>query len=82
ADGEDMVDRVIMDIKVHQNQDTVFISGLPDDINDEQLASHYGSIGMIKIDKKTGKPKIWIYRDKATGKGKGEATLTYEDPEA
>ncbi|CAG2121662.1 unnamed protein product, partial [Medioppia subpectinata] len=64
------------------NQDTVFISGLPDDISEDQLASHYGSIGMIKIDKKTGKPKIWIYRDKASGKGKGEATLTYEDPEA
>jgi RNA-binding protein FUS len=34
------------------------------------------------LDKKTGKPKIWIYRDKVTGKGKGEATLTYDDPEA
>src|SRR5699024_605464 len=28
----------------------------------------------------TKRPKIWIYRDKATGEGKGEATLTYEDP--
>ena len=26
------------------------------------------------------KHKIWIYRDKVTGEGKGEATLTYEDP--
>jgi len=34
----------------------------------------------VKIDKKTGKPKTWIYRDKMTGKGKGEATLTYDDP--
>jgi RNA-binding protein FUS len=32
------------------------------------------------MDKKTGKPKIWIYRDKNSGKGKGEATLTYDDP--
>jgi RNA-binding protein FUS len=62
------------------NQDTVFISGLPDDISEDQLVSHFGSIGVIKIDKKTGKPKIWIYRDKISGKGKGEATLTYDDP--
>ena len=27
-------------------------------------------------------PKIWIYKDKATGEGKGEATITYEDEEA
>lgn len=26
------------------------------------------------------KHRIWIYRDKVTGEGKGEATLTYEDP--
>ena len=32
------------------------------------------------MDKNTRKPKIWIYRDKMTGEGKGEATLTYEDP--
>ena len=35
-----------------------------------------------QIDKKTNGPKIWIYKDKATGDGKGEATITYEDEEA
>lgn len=34
----------------------------------------------VQIDKKTGKSKIWIYKDKITGKGKGEATVTYDDP--
>lgn len=29
---------------------------------------------------KNQKQKIWIYRDKNSGEGKGEATLTYEDP--
>jgi len=33
-------------------------------------------------DKKTGRPKVWIYRDKMTGMPKGEATITYEDDQA
>lgn len=38
------------------------------------------SAGIIKMDKKTKKPKIWLYRDKATGGLKGDGTVTYEDP--
>lgn len=33
-------------------------------------------------DKKTGKPKIWLYRNKETGESKGEATITYDDANA
>lgn len=47
-----------------------------------ELEQSFGSIGVIKIDKKTGNSKIWIYKDKATGEGKGEATVTYDDEEA
>lgn len=36
----------------------------------------------IQKDKRTNKPKIWIYRDKESGKGKGECTITYDDPAA
>lgn len=61
-------------------QDTIFISGLPDDATEDQLAEHFGQIGLIKYDKKNDCKKIWIYKDKATGKSKGEATLTYDDP--
>ncbi|XP_064461451.1 uncharacterized protein LOC135371278 isoform X4 [Ornithodoros turicata] len=60
--------------------DTIFVSNLPEDVAESQLSEHFGSIGLIKLDKKTGKNKIWIYRDKMTGKGKGEATVTYDDP--
>ncbi|KAK8764922.1 hypothetical protein V5799_032470, partial [Amblyomma americanum] len=60
--------------------DTIFVSNLPEDVGEMQLAEHFGAIGLIKIDKKTGKNKIWIYKDKITGKGKGEATITYDDP--
>ncbi|OIW17352.1 hypothetical protein TanjilG_22464 [Lupinus angustifolius] len=33
-------------------------------------------------DKRTGRPKIWLYRDKETNEPKGDATVTYEDPHA
>lgn len=49
-----------------QNVDQVYVSGLSGDVTEEDLAAHFGSIGMLKEDKKRGKPKIWLYRDKAT----------------
>lgn len=33
----------------------------------------------MQKDRRTQKPKIWIYKDKATGSGKGECTITYDD---
>eukprot|EP00803_Ostreobium_quekettii_P001112 evm.model.scf_427.1 EVM.evm.TU.scf_427.1 scf_427:17526-18888(-) len=60
--------------------DTVYITGLPATITEEDLAEYFGSIGVIKIDKKARRPKIWLYRDKATGGLKGDGTVTYEDP--
>lgn len=60
--------------------DTIFVAGLPEDVTDSQIADYFGAIGLIKIDKKTGRQKIWIYKDKETGRGKGEATVTYDDP--
>lgn len=35
---------------------------------------------LMQIDKKTGGPRIWIYKDKMTGMPKGECTVTYDDP--
>ncbi|GMH07075.1 hypothetical protein Nepgr_008915 [Nepenthes gracilis] len=46
------------------------------------LAEYFGAIGLIKKDKRTGRPKIWLYRDKVTSEPKGDATITYEDPHA
>lgn len=34
-----------------------------------------------QTDKRTGLPKVWIYKDKNTGVPKGEATITFDDPE-
>ncbi|XP_006660668.1 transcription initiation factor TFIID subunit 15 isoform X2 [Oryza brachyantha] len=39
-------------------------------------------MGFSQKDKRTGRPKIWIYRDKVTNEPKGDATVTYEDPHA
>ncbi|RWS28258.1 RNA-binding protein cabeza-like protein [Leptotrombidium deliense] len=70
----------INDISIEEQNDTVFVSGLPEEITEGQIAEYFGAIGVIKTDKRTGKPKIWMYRDKASGKSKGEATVTYDDP--
>lgn len=38
-------------------EDTIYISNLPQDVTEEKLAEHFGSIGIIKTDKKLRKPK-------------------------
>lgn len=60
--------------------DTVYVDGLPSDVCEKEIADHFGSIGLLKVDKKTRKPKIWLYRDKVSGQLKGDGTVTYEDP--
>ncbi|KAF7721487.1 hypothetical protein EC973_004644, partial [Apophysomyces ossiformis] len=67
---------------VQKIADTIYISNLPQDVDEEKLAAHFGSIGVLKIDRKTRKPKIWIYYDKTTNlpKGDGMSTITYDDP--
>lgn len=34
-----------------------------------------------QTDKKTNTPKVWIYKDKNTNLPKGEATVTFDDPD-
>ncbi|KNC95863.1 uncharacterized protein SPPG_09570, partial [Spizellomyces punctatus DAOM BR117] len=63
-----------------QSQDTIYITGLSKSVTEQKLIDHFGSIGIIKTDKKTQKPKVWLYKDKATGLPKGDATVTYDDP--
>ncbi|KAJ8934570.1 hypothetical protein NQ318_017269 [Aromia moschata] len=62
--------------------DTIFVSGMNPELDEEDIAQHFGSIGIIKIDKRTQKRKIWLYKDKTTGLSKGEATVTYDDADA
>lgn len=70
-----------MDVNSFQGDvDQIYVSGLPSNVTESEVAQFFGTIGMIKIDKKKKAPKIWLYRDKATGMLKGDATVTFEDP--
>ncbi|TVU21801.1 hypothetical protein EJB05_31464 [Eragrostis curvula] len=60
----------------------VYVCNLPPGTDETMLAEYFGTIGLLKKDKRTGRPKIWIYRDKVTNEPKGDATVTYEDPHA
>ncbi|RZC74999.1 hypothetical protein C5167_050480 [Papaver somniferum] len=61
---------------------SVYVCNLPDGTDENMLAEFFGTIGLLKKDKRTGRPKIWFYRDKVTNEPKGDATITYEDPHA
>uniref|UniRef100_A0ABK9MIT2 RNA-binding protein cabeza n=2 Tax=Glossina morsitans morsitans TaxID=37546 RepID=A0ABK9MIT2_GLOMM len=60
-------------------EDTIFVSGMDPGATEMDIETHFGAIGIIKKDKRTMKPKIWLYRHKDTGLSKGEATVTYDD---
>ncbi|KAK9935719.1 hypothetical protein M0R45_022807 [Rubus argutus] len=61
---------------------SVYVCNLPQGTDENMLAEYFGTIGLLKKDKRTGRPKIWLYRDKVTDEPKGDATVTYEDPHA
>ena len=44
------------DVQMELQQDTIFVQGLPDDVTEEGLAQHFGSIGVIKVSSNLG---IW-----------------------
>ncbi|KAG8374031.1 hypothetical protein BUALT_Bualt11G0088700 [Buddleja alternifolia] len=61
---------------------SVYVCNLPFGTDEDMLAEHFGTIGLLKKDKRSGRAKIWIYRDKVTNEPKGDAMVTYEDPHA
>jgi len=70
------------DSRMETQRDTIFIQNLPHNVAPEDLREVFSQFGIIKNDGKTGEPKLLIHKDKATGEGKGEATITYEDEAA
>ncbi|XP_034995378.1 TATA-binding protein-associated factor 2N isoform X4 [Zootoca vivipara] len=64
----------------NSDNNTIFVQGLGDDVSTDQVAEYFKQIGVIKTNKKTGKLMINLYTDKDTGKPKGEATVSFDDP--
>ncbi|KAH3732297.1 transcription initiation factor TFIID subunit 15 [Pelomyxa schiedti] len=62
--------------------DTIYVTGLPATTTTEALAEMFGSMGVIKLDKKTKEARIHLYRDRTTNVPKGDATITYDNPDA
>ena len=63
---------------------TIYVAGLPMDVTIDELADFFGKIGKIKASKKSfnqGEPTIHLYKDKRTGRLKGDATISYEETE-
>nr|KAF6387515.1 hypothetical protein mMyoMyo1_008007 [Myotis myotis] len=58
----------------------IYVQGLNDNVTLDDLADFFKQCGVVKINKRTGQPMIHIYLDKETGKPKGNATVSYEDP--
>ena len=62
-----------------QSDNQILVQGLPTDATTEDIAQFFGSIGHIKSDMKTGHQRIFLKYNSA-GLPKGEATVTYIDP--
>ncbi|CAA7018183.1 unnamed protein product [Microthlaspi erraticum] len=54
----------------------IYVTGLPTDVTLEEVSEVFSKCGIIKEDD-TGKPRIKLYSDKATGELKGDALITY-----
>ncbi|XP_065137868.1 TATA-binding protein-associated factor 2N isoform X8 [Paramisgurnus dabryanus] len=64
----------------NSDNNTIFVQGLGDDVTPQEVGDYFKQIGIIKLNKKTGQPMINLYTDKATGRLKGEATVSFDDP--
>ncbi|XP_017163714.1 TATA-binding protein-associated factor 2N isoform X2 [Poecilia reticulata] len=64
----------------NSDNNTIFVQGLGEDATVQEVGDFFKQIGIIKVNKKTGQPMINIYSDKATGRPKGEATVSFDDP--
>ena len=60
----------------------IYVTNLPPDIQEEMVATYFSKVGLLDMDPQTQLPKIKLYRDKQTGKLKGDASICYSRPES
>lgn len=46
---------------------SIYVSGFGKETKEEALLKHFGTIGVIKKHKESGKPDIFLYKDEAGG---------------
>lgn len=54
----------------------VYVSGLPEDVTEDELAEAFKVAGLLKVDAATGTPRIRVYRT-PDGGPKGDALVSY-----
>lgn len=60
---------------------SIYIKGLPDDVEVEELKEFFSKAGVIKSDLDSGESKVKIYKDEL-GRVKGDALVSYIKPES
>ena len=68
----------------------VYVTGLPagdstnnaNSVTTETVAKYFSKVGLLDLDPETLQPKVKLYRDSATGKIKGDASVCYARPES
>jgi hypothetical protein len=63
----------------------IYITGLPSDTTDDEVAKFCSKVGILDLDPETQRPKVKVYRYKEgaqAGQGKGDASVCYARPES
>ena len=50
-----------------QSEVQIFVEGLPIHCKVPELYQYFSSVGDIKVDRESKKPRIWLYTNKITG---------------
>lgn len=62
----------------------IYVTGLPKDTNEEEVAAYFSKVGILDLDPETQKPKVKLYRSTKGENGalKGDASICYARPES
>ncbi|GAB5371360.1 hypothetical protein AAMO2058_001573100 [Amorphochlora amoebiformis] len=55
---------------------TIYVTGLPENVTEMELAKEFSKCGLIKRDEKSGEPKVRVYRDDE-GRPKGDGIVIF-----